>query len=233
LLTELANDLAYGIGALRTRKDRDRIDAELREREAQYRSLVENNMDGVLLTTPAGAILAANAVAQRILGYSEEELRRIGRKGLADETDPRLALALAERKKTGSFRGELTLIRKDGVKLPSEISSLVFTDINGREMTSMIVRDISERKRAEEQLRKLSCASPVTAARKSSARTRASCIRARRRRTPMPRCGARWPAGYRGKVSSSTSVRTVANTPNSPSSPRSASRTAVSRTMWR
>ncbi|MCK9284166.1 MAG: PAS domain S-box protein [Rhodocyclaceae bacterium] len=138
--------------------ERKRAEIALRESEAQYRSLFENNMDGVLLTTPDGDILAANQVAQDILGYSEEELGRLGRTGVVDVTDPRLAVALAERRETGRFRGELTLVRKSGEKFPGEISSLIFTDSRGRALTSMIIRDIGERKRAEEQLRQLSLA---------------------------------------------------------------------------
>jgi PAS domain S-box-containing protein len=127
----------------------------MRESEAQYRSLVENSMDGVLLTTPEGRILMANKEAERILGYTEQELRGLERRAIADVSDPRLQVALAERTARGRFRGELTLIRKGGGRLPAEISSLVFTDSTGRPLTSMVLRDLSDRKRDEALLRQL------------------------------------------------------------------------------
>lgn len=61
------------------------------EREGQraYRQLFDNTMDGIMLTEPSGAILAANPAAQRIFGCDEDEIRRLGRRGLIDPADPR------------------------------------------------------------------------------------------------------------------------------------------------
>ncbi len=125
----------------------------LRESEDRYRSLFANSMDAVLLTAPDGAILAANPEACRIFGYTEAEICRGGRAGLMDPRDPRLASALEERARTGQFRGELTFIRKGGTAFPGEISSVIFIDRDGHPKTSMIIRDVTERKRAEEALR--------------------------------------------------------------------------------
>ncbi|MEI8174027.1 MAG: PAS domain S-box protein [Deltaproteobacteria bacterium] len=124
----------------------------MRESEDQYRSLFDHSGDAILLTAPDGRILAANPEARRIFGRSEEEICRIGRAGLMDLTDPHLAAALEERARTGQFRGELTFVRKDGALFPGEISSAIFRDRDGNSKTSMIVRDITDRKRAEEAL---------------------------------------------------------------------------------
>jgi two-component system sensor histidine kinase/response regulator len=130
-------------------------EAALNESREAYRFLFDNSMDAILLTTPDGGILSANLAAQRMFGYSEKELRRIGRNGVIDLTDPRLEQALAVREKDGCFLGELTFIRKNGIKFPVEISSRLFSGKDGWLMTSMIVRDISQRQATEEQLRKL------------------------------------------------------------------------------
>jgi PAS domain S-box-containing protein len=53
----------------------------------------------------------------------------------------------------GRFRGELTFIRSDGTKAEAEISTVLLKDKNGFERTHMVVRDITERKKAEEALR--------------------------------------------------------------------------------
>ncbi len=124
----------------------------LRESEARYRSLFENSIDAVLLTIPDGRILAANREACRMFGRSEEEICQVGRAGLVDLTDPRLPVLLDERARTGTTRGELTFIRKDGTRLIGEVSSAVFGDHKGVAQSSTIIRDITDRKRAEEML---------------------------------------------------------------------------------
>jgi PAS domain S-box-containing protein len=53
------------------------------------------------------------------------------------------------RERDGSVFGELTMIRKNGKRFPAEISSNLFRDPYGNERTSIIIRDISERKFAE------------------------------------------------------------------------------------
>ncbi len=136
-----------------------RAEAERRKSEQMFRALFDNNMDAVLLTTPEGDILAANHEAQRLFGRSEAELCAVGRSGVVDASDPRLPAALAEREEKGRFRGELTLVDADGRRFPAEVSSIVFTASDGRSMTSLIVRDITERKQAadrdQQQLKEL------------------------------------------------------------------------------
>ncbi|MDE3090901.1 MAG: PAS domain S-box protein, partial [Chloroflexota bacterium] len=132
--------------------ERRRAEESLRESEEKYRSLFANSLDAVLLTMPDGRILAANDAACRMFGSTEQELRQLGRGGVVDTSDPRLAAGLEERARTGKFSGELTLVRKDGTKFPSEMSTAIYMDQTGQKKTSMIIRDITERKRAEEEL---------------------------------------------------------------------------------
>jgi PAS domain S-box-containing protein len=124
----------------------------LRESEERFRLLFDNSMDSVLLTVPNGAILKANTAACNIFGRTEEELKQLGRNGIIDVTDPRLAIALEERSRTGKYKGELTGLRKDGTPFPIEISSALFQDSDGNPRSSIIIRDISESKQAEEAL---------------------------------------------------------------------------------
>jgi two-component system, cell cycle sensor histidine kinase and response regulator CckA len=123
----------------------------LAESEMKYRSLFDNSIDAVFLTSPEGRILEANPEGSRIFGYTGEELCQIGRNGIMDLSDPRLPEALEERNRTGRFRGELMMVRKDGTKFPGEISSAVFKNRDGAVRTSMIIRDISHRKRDEQE----------------------------------------------------------------------------------
>ena len=127
---------------------------ELRESEERFRLLFENSMDAVLLTCPDGRTLKANPAACRMFGWSEKEMTEKGRSLIMDTSDPRLEPAVKLRNETGWFYGELTGVRKDGVKFPIELSSAIFRDKEGNLNTSVIIRDISERKAAEEAMQK-------------------------------------------------------------------------------
>jgi PAS domain S-box-containing protein len=148
-LEEANKDLEAEIAA------RKQVEYALRDSEERYRSLFENSMDGVLLTVPDGNVLKANPTACRIFGRSEDEICAVGRAGVVDISDPRLSKAIEERARTGRFSGELTCLRKDGMRFPCEISSAIFKDSEGKLKTSLIVRDITESKQVEDKIRKL------------------------------------------------------------------------------
>jgi len=120
-----------------------------------YEMLFENSLDGIMLTVPDGAILDANPAACRIMGRTREEILREGRQGLMDTSDPRLAVLVEERKRTGKTHGELTARRKDGTLFPVEISSVVFDNSEGNARTCLIIRDISQRKAADAERERL------------------------------------------------------------------------------
>jgi PAS domain S-box-containing protein len=133
--------------------EQKRIEKELAESEIKYRSIVENSHDAILLTTPDGGIVAANTAACRMFARTEEEICRLGRSGVMDATDPRLEAALDQRRRTGEFKGEITFLRADGTKFPGEMTSRVFLDADGNTRTSMIIRDMTERRQAEDRLK--------------------------------------------------------------------------------
>lgn len=120
--------------------------------EEHYRSLYESSFDGILLTMPDGTILSANPQACYLFGMTEDEIRQAGREGLVVR-DGKLAAALEERELAGRAKAELTFRRKNGSTFIGEISSNLFTDADGSIKTSMIIRDITERKKAETKLK--------------------------------------------------------------------------------
>ena len=140
------------LGIVRDVSEREKAEAALEQSEARYRSLFENSFDGVMLTKPDGAILAANPQACRMLGMTEEEIKQAGREGIIVK-DEKLAAALKEREQTGRTRAELTFKRKDGTTFIAEISSKIFTDAEGVAKSSLVIRDISERKKAEAKIK--------------------------------------------------------------------------------
>ncbi|MDD5475831.1 MAG: PAS domain S-box protein, partial [Syntrophales bacterium] len=125
----------------------------LRTTKEKYRALFNESHDAILSTVPDGSILDANPAACEMFGRSADEIRAVGRNGLMDLSDPRLAARLEERARTGRMVNvELTMVRATGERFPAEVTSKIFTDKHGRQRTCMIVRDISERKQLEEVL---------------------------------------------------------------------------------
>lgn len=117
-----------------------------------YQMVFNYSLDAVLIASPEGVIFNANQTACDLFGRSVSEICDGGRKSIMDESDPRLAMALDERTRTGKFFGELTCLRKDGSKFPVELASSLFKDKDGVTFTSIIIRDITERKNLEQQL---------------------------------------------------------------------------------
>ena len=149
LLSSLAEDISFAIDSLAQEKMRREAEDALRESEERYRLLFDHSLDGILLTSPDGSILAANPAACRILGRSEAEIIKAGRSGILDMADPKTKAFLEERARSGKARGEITCIRKGGAKVPCEESSALFRDKRGNVRTSIIFRDITEKKRIE------------------------------------------------------------------------------------
>lgn len=126
---------------------------ELAESESLYRLLFENSLDSVLQTRTDGTVIRANPAACAMFGLSEEELRRRGRAGLVDADDPRLQSLLALRAREGRVRGRLTMLRGDGSRFEAEVSGTVYTGHDGQALTSLVIRDVSELRAAEDALR--------------------------------------------------------------------------------
>jgi PAS domain S-box-containing protein len=133
--------------------ERKRAEQKLERSELRYRTLYENSLDGILLTKPDGTILTANPQACRLLGMTEAEIIAAGRDELV-VADDALTVALEERTRKGRLRAELTFRRKDGSTFPCEVASGIFTDTDGLTKTSMVIHDITERVRAEDERRK-------------------------------------------------------------------------------
>lgn len=151
-MQRLPNAVTNTLQKYQIKREQEEAETRIKESEAKYRSFFENSMDGLILTVTDGQILAANPAACAMFKMTEQEICEVGRFGLVDLTDPRLMPLIEQRQLTGKARGEVTFQCKDGSKFPGEITSSLFTDAYGNERTSMIIRDITKRKLAEEKI---------------------------------------------------------------------------------
>jgi PAS domain S-box-containing protein len=117
------------------------------ESDERSRALFTHSPEGILLTALDGQILAANPAACRMLQRTEAELCRLGRDGVLKAYDA--ANMIAERQRTGYFRGELQVLRADGNAFSADISTARFRDKEGQERAVIFFRDVSDRQQAE------------------------------------------------------------------------------------
>ncbi|HEX2025556.1 MAG TPA: PAS domain S-box protein, partial [Actinomycetota bacterium] len=124
---------------------------ERRESE-RIRSIVDNVIDGIVTIDEQGVIESFNPAAERIFGYRAEEVLGKHARLLRPEAEAGgedwAALAGAA---IGRVR-EVVGRRKDGTTFPMDLAAGEF-HLQGRRAFTVVVRDVTERKRAEEQLR--------------------------------------------------------------------------------
>ncbi len=122
----------------------------LREGEARYRLLLEQASDGIHTYDTRGNIIETNSKLCEMLGYTREELLRLNVTELIPPADLAAAPVRFDRLQAGeTMLTERRLLHKDGTFLPVEISGRMIHE----GVLQSIIRDISERKRAEEALR--------------------------------------------------------------------------------
>lgn len=133
--------------------ERKQMEETLRESEAKYSALVENSRDGIVILQD-GVVKFVNAVSLAIVGYTPEELLGIDfLKMVTPEDRETVMKRYADRisgKEVPSVY-EIALIRKDGITVPVEVNA-TFINYEGKPADLVAIRDVTERKRMQEQL---------------------------------------------------------------------------------
>ncbi len=157
LLTELANDLAYGIGSLRDKVRREQAEHELAVSEERYHRLYEDAPNAYLSVRAAdGTVLQSNAALEQLLGYSRDELAAMKVFQFYADTPaglPRAKECFEQFRRGESVHdAELQMRRKDGQLLWVSVSVEPVLDEQGEVVESRSsVMDITPRKLMEEE----------------------------------------------------------------------------------
>jgi len=140
-------------------EDRRRAEEELKSSEVRYRVIVEAASDAVISMDESGGIQLANPATARIFGYDPVELIGKPLTVLMPEFMRKLHEAgfrryLATHERHLDWQGtEVTALRKNGQEFPVEVSFGEMTS-NGHKVFTGFVRDINEKKRVEDELRR-------------------------------------------------------------------------------
>ena len=140
------------IGIAEDITERKRAEAALAESERHYRSLFETSKDGILISDVDGNIQDANPAILAMLGYGLDE---ICRKTVEEITPPEWRNFTTEARDNLRFgprdEYEKEYLHRDGTAIPVTVHVWRVDQEQSRIMA--IIRDISERKQVEEQLR--------------------------------------------------------------------------------
>jgi PAS domain S-box-containing protein len=151
--------------------ERQRAEAALMEREAQYRSIFESTTDGLLIFDLAGKPLDFNPAAAQMHGYSAEEFRRLELSQFIHPSSLPLFERFVETVQAGrEFRGRARGLRRDGTPFHVEVLGTGFI-YRGQPHALAVLRDNTEEveayqfleQRVEERTRELSLLLNVSA----------------------------------------------------------------------
>lgn len=137
---------------------RNKLEA-LRHSEKKFKEVFNNANDAIYLwelddTGMPNKCIEANAVASTMLGYTNEELLTLTPRDICPpETIPLMPDIVKKIQNEERATFEIVHLAKDGRRIPVEISSHTFT-LERKKVTLSIVRDITERKNAEEYLKR-------------------------------------------------------------------------------
>ncbi|MES0371758.1 MAG: PAS domain S-box protein [Mariprofundaceae bacterium] len=133
--------------------ERKQQQMQLEASRKKFSTLFESSSDGLFILDMQGSFLDINRTAHERLGYSKEEMLKMK---LIELDPPEFAARVPERIGQILERGMATFesahYRKDGSIMPVEINARII-ELDGEKVLFSVIRDISDRKMLEDQLR--------------------------------------------------------------------------------
>jgi PAS domain S-box-containing protein len=150
----------YFTGVMRDITDRKLAEARRQADEAKYRAIVDTAVDAIAVIDENGIIQSFNRSAEKLFGYLSNEVVEQNVRVLMPEPDRGAHDGyIANYRRTGQAKiigigREVTGQRKDGSLFPLELSIAEWR-ADGRRYFTGIMRDVTDRKRADEALHRL------------------------------------------------------------------------------
>lgn len=141
------------LGVIQDISDSIRQQRLLDDERKRFRELFESSGDGMFILDMKGNFIDVNQTAHNRLGYSKAELIAMHLTELdPPEFSAKVPGRMRQIRANGAATFETAHYRKDGTVMPVEVNARVM-ELGGREIVFSVIRDISERKQFEEQLR--------------------------------------------------------------------------------
>lgn len=154
----LAPAIRRALDTARERRERKEAEKALKESEEKFRRLFQESNDAILMHDLEGRILEVNQEVLNQFGHTESEILAMRVPDLhPPEVSGASRIAFDSVVRDGFVRLEMPFQRKDGSVFPAELSASLLT-VSGKQIVQGIVRDITELKRAGEELRLFSTA---------------------------------------------------------------------------
>ena len=156
-LRDESSQITGFVGLTYDLSERKRAEEERRESEAKYRRIVDTANEGIWSLGPDTMTTFVNTMMAEMLGYSREEMiGRLASDFMFEEDVPDHMRRMENRRQGLSENYERRLRRKDGEAVWTLASATpIFDDAHNFQGTFGMVTDITERKRAEEDLFRL------------------------------------------------------------------------------
>lgn len=142
--------------------ERKRAEAAKVISEARFGLLLENSMDAIIQATADGHLISANPAACTLFRATETALLQLHCDDIVDRTDPRIEPILSTRSRTGRARGEVRMVRADGTCFEAEATTALYQGHDGAMVTSLHLRDITERQRHQAEIESLAYVDSLT-----------------------------------------------------------------------
>ncbi len=136
--------------------ERKRAQEALKQKELQYQNIFESTKDAIVVFDNNGRVVETNPEASRIYGYSYEEFKEItGNEFTPIEHSKKFTNFMNLTRQGKNYFAESIHLRKDGTPIYVEINGGAF-NFGGKFHVMAMIRDITERKQAEEKLARIS-----------------------------------------------------------------------------
>jgi len=158
LFEDIAGDVAFALYEIELEEERELVEEALRESEKRYRVLFDGANDGMIVRDLEGNILMVNNAMAELTGYTTDELIKMNISQFLPESSLQTVAEkqrrrIKEKSEASIQRYELQMLRKDGAERTIDVASSLLPDREQSMIVQVIVRDVTEQKQHQENLR--------------------------------------------------------------------------------